>query len=76
MSEVIKTKVSKAVAREFKKKAMEQYGYKKGAVSQALDNLIEGYISRQKPDWGALKGSLRSELASVELQHKALRESD
>ncbi len=76
MSEVIKAKVTKAVARDFKKKAMEQYGCQKGAASKALGVLICGYISRQKPDWGALRGSLKSELTSVELQHRALGKSE
>lgn len=57
MSGAIKTSVSKAVARDFKKRAMEQYGCRKGAASKALDDLIEGCIPRQNPDWGALKGS-------------------
>jgi hypothetical protein len=36
MVEIIKAEVSEALVRKFRKKAMEIYGYRKGAIKAAL----------------------------------------
>ena len=76
MVEVIKAEVEEALARKFRKKAMEVYGYKKGAVRMALRDLMRRFVSARKAEWGALKGVLESELSSVELQHRAWKKLD
>ncbi|MBI2185260.1 MAG: hypothetical protein HYU39_09935 [Thaumarchaeota archaeon] len=76
MVEVIKAEVEEALAKKFRKKAMEVYGYKKGAMKMALEDLMRRFASRGKADWGALKGVLVSEVSAVELQHRAWRKVD
>jgi len=76
MSEILKTEVNRALARKFKKKAMEIYGYKKGAVKKALEELIAGFSVPGKADWSSLRGAVKADLTSVELQHRALRDVD
>lgn len=76
MVEVIKAEIPEALARKFRKKAMEMYGYKKGAVKAALEDLLRRYLSMGKADWTSLKGVIRSKLTSVELQHRAWRKVD
>ncbi|MCX8183155.1 MAG: hypothetical protein N3F08_01855 [Crenarchaeota archaeon] len=76
MSEVIKAEVPEALAKKFRKRAMELYGYKKGAVKAALEDAMKRFIASSRVDWKALKGCVRSESTSVELQHKAWRNLD
>lgn len=76
MSEILKTEVNRALARRFKKKAMETYGYKKGAVKKALEELITGFSMPGRTDWLSLKGAIKADVSSVELQHRALRDAD
>ncbi|HKT22122.1 MAG TPA: hypothetical protein VJR06_05905, partial [Nitrososphaerales archaeon] len=64
------------LARRFRKKALERHGYKKGAVKKALEEAMTRYVSTGEVDWGPLKGSLRSKLGSVELQHSAWGRTD
>lgn len=74
--DIIKTKVNEAVAKRFRKRAMEKYGYRKGAVKLALLYLIKRFTSTGSVDWHALRGTVTSELSSVELQHNAWKRVD
>jgi hypothetical protein len=77
MTETIKVEVDEALARRFRKKAMEKYGYKKGAVKRALEELMTKFSSPAKADWSFLHGSLKNEYkgtSSVELQHSLWRQ--
>ncbi|MBO3769419.1 MAG: hypothetical protein JTT15_03325 [Candidatus Brockarchaeota archaeon] len=76
MAETIKAEIKPALARRFRKIAMERNKYKKGAVKAALEELIKRYVSRGKVDWKALRGCLNMKESSVELQHKAWDFSD
>ena len=76
MSETIKVEVDRALARRFRRKAMERHGYKKGAVKKALEELMTKYVASGQVDWGPLRGTLHSKLDSVELQHSAWRRAD
>lgn len=76
MTETIKVEVDEALAKRFRKKAMEKYGYKKGAVKSALEDLMTKFASPSQADWSFLKGSLKDEYkgtSSVELQHALWR---
>jgi hypothetical protein len=74
--DVIKAELNEALAKRFRKRAMERYGYRKGAVKRALEDLIRRYTSRGSVNWHLLKGTIRSELSSVELQHKMWKKVD
>lgn len=76
MTETIKVEVDDALAKKFRKKAMETYGYKKGAMKRALEEAMRRYVSSTKVDWKQFRGTLKSELNSVELQHAAWRNVD
>jgi len=76
MSEVIKAEVPEALAKQFRKKAMETYGYKKGAVKAAMEEAMKRFVASGSVDWKTLKGCIRSEATSVELQHRAWRKID
>lgn len=78
MTEVIKVEIEKALAQKFKKKAMEKYGYRKGAIAEALKELIRKFSSPTgKADWSSLKGKLNiKDISSVELQHKLWADVD
>lgn len=76
MDEVIKAEVPGALAKKFRKRAMEIYGYKKGAVKAAIEEAMKRFITSGRVDWKVLKGCIRSELTSVELQHKIWRKVD
>ncbi|MEM2962375.1 MAG: hypothetical protein QW238_00640 [Candidatus Bathyarchaeia archaeon] len=76
MVEVIKAEISEALAKKFRKRAMEIYGYRKGAVKAALENLLTRFVSSGKADWSILRGSIQSRLTSVELQHKVWERMD
>jgi hypothetical protein len=79
MTETIKVEVDEDLAKRFRKKAMEKYGYKKGAVKKALEGLMEDFArkgvddkERKPPDWGALVGAIKddyNDVTSVALQH-------
>lgn len=76
MVEVIKAEVSEALAKRFRKRAMELYGYKKGAVKMALEKAMKRFIGQSRVDWGVLRGCIKSDLTSVELQHGVWRRPD
>lgn len=69
MSEVIKVELNEGLVRKFKKRAMEEYGYKKGTQKTALEKLIKNYTFFVKSDWSFLRGVLDKNISSVELQH-------
>ena len=76
MVEVIKAEVSEALAKKFRKRAMEIYGYKKGAIKAALEDVMKRFVVSSDVDWKSLRGCIQSELTSVELQHKIWRRAD
>lgn len=76
MSEVIKAEVPAALAKKFRRRAMETYGYKKGAVKAALEDAMKRFLASSKVDWRTLRGCFQSESTSVELQHKVWRNVD
>jgi hypothetical protein len=76
MSEVIKVEVSKALAKKFRKRAMEVYGYKKGAIKAALEDLLKHFVVSGEVNWKTLRGTVKSGLSSVELQHKIWKQVD
>jgi len=76
MSEIVKAEVNAALARKFRRKIGEVYGYKKGSVKIALEDLIKRFVSAKGTEWGSMKGVLKLEVGSVELQHRAWKRSD
>jgi len=76
MPETIKVEVDESLAKRFRKKAMERYGYKKGAVKKALEEAMRRYASESRADWGSLLGILKTDKDSVWLQHHAWDETD
>ncbi|KPV63682.1 MAG: hypothetical protein AOA66_0704 [Candidatus Bathyarchaeota archaeon BA2] len=76
MVEVIKAEVSETLAKKFRRHAMELYGYKKGAVKAAIEDLLRRFVISGKTDWKMLRGCIKSELTSVELQHDVWRRAD
>jgi hypothetical protein len=48
MTATIKVEVDERLARQFKKKAMERYGYKKGAMKKALVEAMTDYSSKKQ----------------------------
>jgi hypothetical protein len=76
MTETIKVEVDETLARKFRKRALERHGYKKGAVKKALEEAMTKYVAAGEVDWAPLRGSLRSKLSSVELQHSLWRGTD
>lgn len=76
MAEIIKAEVPRALAEKFRRRAMEVYGYKKGAVKAALEDLLKRFVASREVDWGRLKGVVKSDLTSVELQHRVWRLAD
>ena len=82
MTETIKVEVDEELARRFRRRAMEKYGYKRGAIKRALEELMSGFASTsaasqpQIVDWSFLEGSLKDSykgMTSVELQHALWR---
>ncbi len=76
MTETIKVEVDEALAKRFRKKAMETYGYKKGTMKKALEDLMIKFSEPGKADWSSLRGTLKSKKTSVELQHQAWSKLD
>lgn len=79
MTETIKVEVDEDLARRFRRKAMEKYGYKRGSVKKAMEGLMKEFAapeSSEKPDWGSLVGAIKNDykgMTSVELQHSIWR---
>jgi hypothetical protein len=78
MTETIKVEVDEALARKFRKKAMEKYGYKKGTIKKALEGVLEKFSTTGQVDWASLRGTLKvaRNVSSVELQHKLWSSQD
>jgi hypothetical protein len=76
MTETIKVEVDGALATRFRRKAMERYGYKKGAMKKALEEAMRRYSASGRADWASLRGALKSEKDSVWLQHHAWDDVD
>lgn len=77
MTETIKVEVDDALARKFRKKAMERYGYKKGTIKKAVEDIITKFSMSGKADWASLKGTLRGKkTSSVQLQHRLWSSQD
>lgn len=72
MTETIKVEVNDALARKFRKKTMERYGYKKGTNKTALEDLITRFSMSGPVDWASLRGTLRvaKKISSAQLQHR------
>ncbi len=71
MTETIKVEVDDALAKRFRKRAMELYGYKKGSMKKALEDTMKRFSVPGKVDWHSMRGVLRGTKAnSVQLQHK------
>jgi hypothetical protein len=60
----------------YKRKVMEVYGYKRGALKLATIALVKRWLSERPVNWSSLRGSLRIKGSSVKLQHKAWRNVD
>ena len=76
MTETIKAELDEPLAKKFRKRAMERYGYKKGALKLALEEAIARYVSLGEVDWKPLRGTLKSKMDSVHLQHSAWKRTD
>lgn len=76
MTETVKVDVDEALAKRFRKRAMEKYGYKKGAMKKAMVEAMRRFSSASTADWSSLVGVLRSDKDSVWLQHHAWDEPD
>lgn len=71
MTETLKVELDSQLVRKFRKKAMETYGFRKGSVKKAMEEILKEYTREGKADWGRLRGALRGlEDDSVSLQHK------
>jgi len=78
MTETIKVEVDDALARKFRKKAMERYGYKKGTIKKAVEEVIDKFSTSGKADWASLRGTLKGmkRSSSVQLQHRLWSNQD
>lgn len=74
--DIIKTEINEALAKRFRRRAMEKYGYKKGATKFALEDMIRRFTSTGYVDWHVLKGVIASKTSSVELQHNIWKKID
>jgi hypothetical protein len=71
MTETIKVEVDEALARRFRKRAMELYGYKRGAVKRALEDSMKKFSTPGRVDWHSVRGVLKNmRIGSVQLQHR------
>jgi hypothetical protein len=74
MTEVIKVEVDEALARRFRRKASEKFGYKKGTLKKAVEDAMKKYTPLVEADWASVRGGLGPEWknrTSVSLQHSA-----
>jgi len=59
------------LARRFRKRAMELYGYKRGAVKRALEESMKKFSTPGGVDWHSVRGVLKNmRIGSVQLQHR------
>jgi len=56
MTETIKVELDEALARRFRMKAVERYGYKKGTIKRAIEEVIIGFSTSGKVDFSHLEG--------------------
>ena len=73
MIEVIKVDIDERIVKQFREKAAQIYGYKRGAMKKALEVLIKQMITESKPDWSALQGVIKSDKTSTAMQHGAFK---
>ncbi|MHB1441102.1 MAG: hypothetical protein ACYCSO_10305 [Cuniculiplasma sp.] len=72
MTEIIKIELDEELARKFRKKAYEQFGYKKGSMKMAIESMIRDYTDEGVANWDNIRGILKGRKeSSVELQHNA-----
>jgi len=76
MPEIVKVEVSAALAKKFRRKVVEVYGYEKCSVKSALEDLIKRFIAVRGTEWGSMKGVLKLTANSIELQHRAWMRSN
>ncbi len=76
MSETVKAEVSTGLARRFRRRVVDVYGHKKGAVKKALQDLITRFVGTGRADWGSMRGVLKIDMGSVELQHQVWKKTD
>ncbi len=77
MTETIKVEVDETLARKFRKRAMERYGYKKGAMKKAVEEAMRKFSMLGKADWASLRGVLSKRgVGSVDLQHSIWSKQD
>jgi hypothetical protein len=78
MTETIKVEVHEALARKFRKRAMEKYGYKKGTIKKAVEDVLTKFSLTGQVDWASLRGTLKvsKKVSSVQLQHKVWSNQD
>jgi hypothetical protein len=70
MTEIIKIELDEELARRFRKKAYEQFGYRKGSMKMAIEFIIRDYIDDGIANWNNIRGILKERKeSSVELQH-------
>ena len=77
--ETIRAQVTEEKAKQYRKVAMQIFGYSKGSISKAVEKAMDELVKKfevkqreEKPDWSKLKGILKHvNMTSVELQHKA-----
>lgn len=70
MAETLKVDLDSQLVKKFRKKAMETYGYRKGSMKKAMEDLLRQYTREGKPDWSKMIGVLdHLKNDSVELQH-------
>jgi len=75
MPETIKVEVDEALARKFRRRAMEIYGYKRGTVKKAMEEMMKKFSFGGKADWHSLKGKIKSDMSSVQLKYSAWRKA-
>ncbi len=74
MTETIKVEVDEALARRFRRRAVQRFGYKKGNLKKAVEEAMERYSAPAGADWASVEGLLKSKwrgATSVSLQHAA-----
>ena len=73
MVESFRVEVDEALARRFRRKAMELYGYRKGSLKKAFEVAMSKFVEPVRVDWKPLMGVLKqlSEKDSVAVQHTA-----
>jgi glycerol-3-phosphate acyltransferase PlsX len=63
--------VDEALAKRFRRRAMELYGYKKGSMKRALEDTMKKFSTPGRVDWHSIRGALKgTRTSSVQLQHK------